>query len=332
MPTVRTQNINRIIDQIRNLNRSTGAIWGADTKYQAPHKPFLLLTIIDGFEFGWIQSNRIRLDESLIDGFRRYWTYLIPERDGRVEYPFYYMNSEPFWKLKTFHKLPNYEFKASLSSLHPDKVYAELNDEWYELLRDTYFRRMLRDLIVSQFFSIDAASKLSACQNDLNETFAAVADLDEYLLNDFTLDHTTFSEPKFTTRSLQVRENAFRLKVKNNYNHHCAICKLRVLSTSGQSIVDAAHIVPIHISQNNDPRNGLSLCKNHHWMFDQYLLSVNPAGYKIEISNLISIADNKIGNTLEFQGKPLELPKEKHYSPAFEAIDYHYQLFRKLSA
>jgi putative restriction endonuclease len=36
----------------------------------------------------------------------------------------------------------------------------------------------------------------------------------------------------------------------------------------GATVVDAAHIHRFAESGNNDPRNGLALSKNAHWMFD----------------------------------------------------------------
>ena len=41
------------------------------------------------------------------------------------------------------------------------------------------------------------------------------------------------------------------------------------------SIVDAAHIHQFADSRNNDPRNGLALCKNAHWLFDNGLWTLS---------------------------------------------------------
>lgn len=44
------------------------------------------------------------------------------------------------------------------------------------------------------------------------------------------------------------------------------------------AIVDAAHIEPRAASENDDIGNGLALCKNAHWMFDEGLWSVKADG------------------------------------------------------
>jgi len=41
------------------------------------------------------------------------------------------------------------------------------------------------------------------------------------------------------------------------------------------SIVDAAHIHRFADSRNNDPSNGLALCKNAHWLFDTGLWTLD---------------------------------------------------------
>jgi putative restriction endonuclease len=50
--------------------------------------------------------------------------------------------------------------------------------------------------------------------------------------------------------------------------------RVRVFGQYGAAIVDAAHIEPFAETQKDDIENGLALCKNAHWMFDEGLWSV----------------------------------------------------------
>ena len=52
--------------------------------------------------------------------------------------------------------------------------------------------------------------------------------------------------------------------------------------TSG-SIVDAAHIHRFADSRNNDPRNGVALCKNAHWLFDLGLWTLGD-DYRVRVA------------------------------------------------
>ena len=48
--------------------------WSALTTHQAPHKPFLLLTIMDLIAQGSITQNFIEPSVELFDTFNTYWT------------------------------------------------------------------------------------------------------------------------------------------------------------------------------------------------------------------------------------------------------------------
>jgi putative restriction endonuclease len=74
--------------------------WSAVTRHQAPHKPFLLLSIIDLVAQGAITGNIIRPSLELLETFNLYFSNLMPVGSrGIMSYPFYHMRSEPFWTL-----------------------------------------------------------------------------------------------------------------------------------------------------------------------------------------------------------------------------------------
>lgn len=68
------------------------------------------------------------------------------------------------------------------------------------------------------------------------------------------------------------------MQVVSRYKFTCALTGLCCLTVDGAAIVDAAHIEPFAESQNDDIENGLALCKNAHWMFDEGLWSVGKDG------------------------------------------------------
>ena len=67
------------------------------------------------------------------------------------------------------------------------------------------------------------------------------------------------------------------------YNYTCALTRYRLTTIAGGSIVDAAHIHQFSDSRNNDPRNGLALCKNAHWLFDNGLWTLTD-DYKVIVA------------------------------------------------
>ena len=74
------------------------------------------------------------------------------------------------------------------------------------------------------------------------------------------------------------RSARFAVQVVSRYKFTCALTGLCCLTADGAAIVDAAHIEPSAESQNDDIENGLALCKNAHWMFDEGLWSVRGDG------------------------------------------------------
>ena len=68
------------------------------------------------------------------------------------------------------------------------------------------------------------------------------------------------------------------MQVVSGYKFTCALTGLCCVTADGGAIVDAAHIEPWADSGNDDLRNGLALCKNAHWMFDEGLWSVRADG------------------------------------------------------
>gem|GEM_PF-5268008 len=80
------------------------------------------------------------------------------------------------------------------------------------------------------------------------------------------------------------RHARFRIEVVIvAYRHTCALtgCRMTTLGRDKmESIVDAAHIHEFRDSRNNDPRNGLALCKNAHWQFERGLAGLLCRGHQ----------------------------------------------------
>ena len=70
--------------------------WAAATKFRAPHKPLLLLAVIDLIAQGIIKTNFIEFKPDLGELFTIYWSRVIPpgqrgQQRGRVSTPYRFM-------------------------------------------------------------------------------------------------------------------------------------------------------------------------------------------------------------------------------------------------
>jgi len=131
-----------------------------------PHKFALVLAIIDLFEEGKIYTNRLILDEELESYFHRSIRRLesdLNEQDTLIEYPFYSLSKDGYWSLKVKPGMED-EFNRIFTELKErftkrrikDTVeYAQLSDEFMQVLSDKTSRDLLRDALMHRFTSLN---------------------------------------------------------------------------------------------------------------------------------------------------------------------------------
>lgn len=78
-----------------------------------------------------------------------------------------------------------------------------------------------------------------------------------------------------TTTERRIRDRAFSDAVREMYDYSCAVCGLKASTPEGRWEVQAAHIYQHSAGGADDIRNGIALCHNHHWCFDQELFTVS---------------------------------------------------------
>ncbi len=101
-----------------NRNRK---VWSEVTAHQAPHKPILLLCVLDLFESGEISSNLVEISDDLVEIFERYWERVQPlHRPRNLALPFFHLQGDRFW-----HLLPRHDrssFGSQITSLTQENV------------------------------------------------------------------------------------------------------------------------------------------------------------------------------------------------------------------
>ncbi|EKV02179.1 hypothetical protein Lepto7375DRAFT_4399 [Leptolyngbya sp. PCC 7375] len=151
----------------------------------APHKPILLLSVIEHIQKHRIQENKIFLQPQLIQTFLKYWVYLGSNtHNPDISKPFFFMKSGKFW-----HLWPNRQFESVLSSKVRLKTFAEvkrvikyayLDEDLFELLQQPVPRENLLRVLVSKWFpgkiddilDIAAIEKLDDTESRLLEKYA----------------------------------------------------------------------------------------------------------------------------------------------------------------
>lgn len=317
-----------IIDALKSLRSDTSHNWPEDTNGRAPHKPFLLLSVMDGVEQGWITKNQIELRQSLIETFFTYWNAIMGEdKPTTIALPFYHMQSESFWYLKYKKDKNEYKTSPSLGGLKDRVLYALIDKELFENMADPEASEAIRSLLAGSYFSQKAQSKLYKIHTFNYQAYDYSKQLEAFAAEPFRKDHTKEEGVKYRTTQTQIRDAGFSKTVRSAYNYTCAVCRSKVITQGGSTLVDGAHIIPRSQSNNDDPRNGLALCKSHHWMFDEYMLSVTP-DYTIQLSRWLKEENNEVRNLWDLNRKSILLPQAKGYKPAKEALEDHYVRFK----
>lgn len=302
----------------KNQNR-----YPASTKHAAPHKPFLLLSVIDLFAEETLDENVIELDPRLLDLFNGYWDLIMPEqRRGNIALPFYHLSSEGFW-----HLIPEpgsedvIEVGRRLRTIRQLKDHtrgARLDDELYALLCDEQPRDILRTTLIEHHF----AESVHGALVERSSLHVRAFRHQRRLLRRARGEE--MFEDESTDVSEAVRDRGFRQAVVEAYDHRCALSGIRILTEDHHTAVDAAHIEPWSESHNDDPRNGLALSKLCHWAFEEGLITISTE-YTILTSPELTAPYNTTGVLDTLDGRSPHLPEERALWPDPEYLEKHYE-------
>lgn len=130
------------------------------------------------------------------------------------------------------------------------------------------------------------------------------------------MTRVTESRVKRVARSLVFRE-----RVREQYQFMCCVCRTGVRTPDESSEIEAAHIVPRQHNGSDDARNGLGLCRRHHWAFDHGLWAVDDDRKVVVPLRVKKIPENKL--LVEFDGEKLAGAKDKTLIASVEALRWH---------
>ena len=124
------------------------------------------------------------------------------------------------------------------------------------------------------------------------------------------------------TRSKRVaRGTAFQKLTSKYYENKCAVCGQGFVNAKGLAEVEAAHIVPRSKKGADDARNGIALCRSHHWALDKGLWGVGADGNIVVAASGGGKGSNDLLKALA--GKKPSPPNKATVTPAAEAWAWH---------
>lgn len=322
MPTLETY-----LQLFARLRRATGrrGHWTQATRKLAPHKPILLLSVLDLAARGVIAAPFIDVTGDLVELnelFNLYWRRVVPVgQTSSIAFPFSRLAREPFWELVpqpgksiTPALINN---TSSVSYLRKYALGAKLEEDLFRIMQSGERREALREALLLSCFSEEAAAQLREQSIINREAFDYSRALEEQA-------HLPLVKEIVETESYRtdVRDQAFRKVVTKAYDHRCALCGIRIVTPDGHTVVDAAHIVPWSKSKNDDIRNGMALCRTCHWGFDEGMLGVTD-NYTVITARTIGTEPNFPGLLLTLSGRRIIPPADSSLWPAPEYLAEH---------
>ena len=240
------------LNKLRKLNPNRSRAKGA-----APHKPGLLLSLLDMAQDGELQSVELKRTPGMHVRFNAFSSIALPRWGGKVDmsYPFFYLKSQGFWQALDDGKRQSTSVEETQSIL--------FDPEFLQLMQDADFRRSARIILVETYYPPAERIALYALLGVRAQTLEFQKELN--LLNTDTA----------TQAVEQGRSARFGVQVVCGYQHTCALTGYRIITQNGESVVEAAHIEPWAQTRNDDIHNGLALSRNVHWAFDRGLWSAD---------------------------------------------------------
>lgn len=295
-------------------NLRTGSIYG----HIKPHKPVMILALMSLIENGKIKSNRIDYSPTLLELFKRFFDIVKSEQDAlNPLLPFFYLRGDGF-----FHHKPLYGKERCYESLSdPGSIkkftgivqYSYLDGDLYAYLQDQTALNTLRDILIESYFP--------RFKNQIQRIVKEEKEITGYetILKE--------SPDKIRLTKSVYRSTAFARTIREIYDYRCAACGLR-LNLNGLVIIDAAHLIPFSETQDDDPRNGIALCKNHHWAMDRFIIVPG----KDKLWHVSPELDDRIDGCKEIIGlnkRKILLPQDQKYYPKSDSLDWRHSRILK---
>jgi putative restriction endonuclease len=292
------------LERLYNLRRDKRG------SHERPHKPTLLLSILDLLDRGVITGNEVPLSSELVATFKRYFTVVRRHDDQpTIQNPFFHLAGDKFWHLvplpgeTKMYREGETSGAPGVAELRRRVAYGQFDAGLWQLMSEPIARHQLREALIARYFPAE------------REKLAAIVGA----------GRAGGVPERFREEMPPGRDGAFRRTILEIYDYRCAACGVRVLLDRAVSLVEAAHLIPFSVSRDDRPINGLALCPNHHWAMDRHLIAPCPdtrrkAGvWRVNPTRLDDRIDGQ-RDLVALADRPVIPPGEEKYYPALESL------------
>lgn len=291
----------------------------------APHKPILLLSVLQTFQNELNNTQRIYITPELVALFKSNWSLLVTTKhDCRFALPFYHLTSDKFWKL-----IPKSGFENILQLSASMRSFANLNaavdcafveNDLLQLLNDNKNNGILQQFLLDEYFP-ETKNNFSNTSGGQQRLFD---DIENKILNEPSEEYREEIKKLMQQQNEEeifLRGSLFKREIPKIYNNTCCISGMRIDATISVSMIDACHVVPFSVSYDDTVANGIALCPNLHRAFDSGLIAIDE-NYKVIVSTVFK-EDETTYSIRAFIRKGIQLPVQKQHFPLKKNFEWH---------
>jgi putative restriction endonuclease len=289
------------VNKLARLNPAISRAAGEGAARYAPHKPLLLLALLDSAEAGEIIEPRLTLSAGLRLRFNALWQIVFGRWTTKPNptLPFHHLSTQGFWRALR---------EDGTQSKDPRSTrLIELDPGFFALIQSPDFRRLARVLLVTTWFppaeQLGLATTLGI---DLVDTAAT----------------SVVAEARAVYRAVG-RDARFRIQVVVQYHYTCALTGYTLTTDTGTTMVEAAHIAAFARTRNNDPQNGLALTPDAHWSFDEGLWTVDDQYRVIVLRDRFTESSPAGALLARRHGQPLFFHSQSRLRPSRDQLAEH---------
>ena len=304
-----TDLLNFYISRFKSIKRAnrTG-------KPKAPHKPILLVTLIDWLDLTEQSENTFFIQPELILHFRVTWEKLLQEEIRDFWLPFYHLSSDGFWHLFNEKGKKVEERLQTFNQLREKVQYGKFDPALFDLLSIKKNRERLKQELVEYYFPETSSTFFTSY-------IPSYTQLEIDFLEEQTVAYKQVTGKKGEERQF-VRKEVFKKTIPQIYQHTCAVTELRVEGYSGSYLIEACHIIPHYKTGDDRISNGIALSPNMHRAFDRGWFSVDES-YKIIVANNFREQSPITKGIKEWEGKSIILPSDTQLYPSQDSLEWH---------
>ena len=230
-------NMEKFISKLNKLNVDHNN--NRYTLGKAPHKPVLLLSLALLYKNEKVDLDNIKPDLYLRDTWESLWECLDYKKVGPIHLPMYHMRSDGFWEIDLKEGMSPHQ-PRSLNELVDMSSRIHLRQEIIQYFGTEEERNEIMNTILNGgYFSDPEIKRLRQYISNFDSFFEYEEKLNTILKQEFrmNLDQDDMMESR--------RDPAFRRMVLEAYDERCSVCELKLVTSSGISVIDSAHILPL---------------------------------------------------------------------------------------